>query len=66
MTTSNQCITTDYRPSEEIAFTVDQKSNPNPKVSGTAEAYFVCHIGHNFQISSQNTEAYWLILFNDP
>ena len=40
-------------PSEEIAFTVmyGQKSNPNPKVSGTAEAYFVCHIGHNFQIS---------------
>ena len=36
-------------PSEEIAFTVmyGQKSNPNPKVLGTAEAYFVCHIGQS-------------------
>ena len=29
----------------------DQKSNPNPKFLGTAEAHFVCHIGPNFQIS---------------
>ena len=28
-----------------------QKSNPNPKFLGTAKAYFVCHIGPNFQIS---------------
>jgi hypothetical protein len=25
-----------------------RKSNPNPKFLGTAEAYFVCHIGPNF------------------
>jgi hypothetical protein len=24
------------------------KSNPNPKFIGTAEAYFVCHIGPKF------------------
>ena len=28
-----------------------RKSNPNPKFLGTAEAYFVCHIGPKFQIS---------------
>jgi hypothetical protein len=28
-----------------------QKSNPNPKFIGMAEAYFVCHIGIEFQIS---------------
>ena len=28
-----------------------RKSNPNPKFLGTAEAYFVCHISPNFQIS---------------
>ena len=28
-----------------------RKSTPTPKILGTAEAYFVCHIGHNFQIS---------------
>jgi hypothetical protein len=28
-----------------------RKSNPNPKFLGTAEAYFVCHIGPSFQIS---------------
>ena len=27
-----------------------QKSNPNPKFFGTAEGYFVCRIGPNFQI----------------
>ena len=27
-----------------------QKFNPNPKFLGTAEAYFVCHIGPIFQI----------------
>ena len=30
---------------------VRKKSNPNPKFLGTSEAYFVCHIGPNFQIS---------------
>ena len=32
---------------EEIAFTSlhGRKFNPNPKFLGTAEAYFVCHIG---------------------
>ena len=38
-------------PKEEIAFTVRPKINPNPKFLGTAEAYFVCHIGPIFQIS---------------
>jgi hypothetical protein len=28
-----------------------RKFNPNSKFSGTAEAYFVCHIGPIFQIS---------------
>ena len=28
-----------------------RKSTPTPKFLGTAEAYFVCHIGPNFQIS---------------
>ena len=28
-----------------------QKLSPTPKFLGTAEAYFVCHIGPNFQIS---------------
>ena len=28
-----------------------QKSTPTPKFLGTAEAYFVCHISPNFQIS---------------
>ena len=28
-----------------------RKFNPNPKFLGTAEAYFVCHIGPIFQIS---------------
>ena len=40
-------------PGEEIAFIarLKIKSNPNPKFIGTAEAYFVCHIGPKFQIS---------------
>ena len=38
---------------EEISFTAWPKINsPNPKYFGTAEAYFVCHIDPNFQISS--------------
>ena len=28
-----------------------RKSTPNPKFLGTAEGYFVCHIGPNFHIS---------------
>ena len=28
-----------------------RKSTPTPKFLGTAKAYFVCHIGPNFQIS---------------
>ena len=38
-------------PNEEIAFTARPKFTPTPKFLGTAEAYFVCHIGPNFQIS---------------
>ena len=41
-------------PSEEIALTVRQKSNPNPKFSGTAEAFFVCHNGPKFQLVIQH------------
>jgi hypothetical protein len=29
----------------------DRKSTPTPKFLGTAKAYFVCHVGPNFQIS---------------
>ena len=28
-----------------------RKSTPTPKFLGTAKAYFVCHIGPNFQLS---------------
>ena len=45
------CKTTDYgRPVRKLPSLHSQKSNPNPKFLGTAEAYFVCHIGPNFQI----------------
>ena len=36
-------------PGEEIAFTARPKFTPTPKFLGTAEAYFVCHIGPSFQ-----------------
>ena len=43
---------TDYgRPVRKSPSLHGLKSNPNPKVLDTAEAYFVCHIGPNFQIS---------------
>ena len=43
---------TDYgRPVRKLPSLHGQKSTPNPKFLGTAEAYFVCHIGPNFQIS---------------
>ena len=38
-------------PGEEIAFTAWPKINSHSQILGTAEAYFVCHIGPNFQIS---------------
>ena len=40
-------------PGEEIALTAlhGRKSTHTPKFLGMAEAYFVCHIGPNFQIS---------------
>ena len=44
--------TTDYgHPVKKSPSLHGRKSNPNPKFLGTAEAYFVCHIGPNFQIS---------------
>ena len=44
-------ISTDYRhPVRKSPSLHSQKSNPNPKLLGTAEAYFVCHIGPKFQI----------------
>ena len=43
---------TDYgRPVRKSPSLHGQKSNPNPKFLGTDKAYFVCHIGPNFQIS---------------
>ena len=43
---------TDYgRPERKSPSLHDRKSTPTPKFLGTAEAYFVCHIGPNFQIS---------------
>ena len=43
---------TDYgRPVRKSPSLHDQKSTPTPNFLGTAEAYFVCHIGPNFQIS---------------
>ena len=37
---------TDYgRPERKQPSLHGQKFNPNPKFLGTAEAYFVCHIG---------------------
>ena len=38
-------------PGEEITFTARPKFTPTPRFFGTAEAYFVCHIGPNFQVS---------------
>ena len=44
--------TTDYgRPERKWSSLHGRKFNPNPKFLGTAEAYFVCHINPNFQIS---------------
>ena len=40
-----------WTPRAEIASTARPKLNPNPNFLGTAEAYFVCHIGPIFQIS---------------
>ena len=43
---------TDYgHPEAKYHSLHSRKFNPNPKCLGTAEAYFVCHIGPNFQIS---------------
>ena len=45
-------LCTDYgRPVRKSPSLHGRKSNPNPKFIGTAEAYFVCHIGPKFQIS---------------
>ena len=43
---------TDYaRPVRKSLSLHSRKSNPNPKFIGTAEAYFVWHIGPKFQVS---------------
>ena len=45
-------LSTDYgRPVKKLPSLQGRKSNPNPKFLGTAEAYFVFHIGPKFQIS---------------
>jgi hypothetical protein len=44
--------TTDYgRPVKKLPSLHGRKSTPTPKFLGTAEAYFVCNISPNFQIS---------------
>jgi hypothetical protein len=51
-TTHCMALLTDYgRPVRKSPWLQGRKSNPNPKFLGTAEAYFVCHIGPKFQIS---------------
>ena len=48
----NIALGTDYeRPLKKPPSLYGQKSNPNPKFIGMAEAYFVCHIGPKFQVS---------------
>ena len=45
-------IPTDYeRPVRKSPSLHGRKWNPDPKFLGTAEAYFVCHIGPKFRIS---------------
>ena len=45
-------LVTDYgRPVRKSPSLHDRKSTPTPKFLATAEAYFVCHIGPNFEIS---------------
>ena len=45
-------LTTDYRcPVDKSPSLHGQKSTPTPKILYTAKAYFVCHIGPNFQFS---------------
>ena len=45
-------ISTDYgRPVRKSPSLHGRKSTPTPKFLGTAEAYFVCHMSPNFQIS---------------
>ena len=45
-------LTTDYgRPVRKLPSLHGRKSNPNPNFIGKAEAYFVCRIGQNIQIS---------------
>ena len=44
-------VTVCERPVRKSPSLHGQKSTPTPKFLGTAEAYFVCHIGQNFQIS---------------
>jgi hypothetical protein len=49
---ANMDQNTDYgRPEKKLPTLHGRKFNPNPKFLGTAEAYFVCHIGLIFQIS---------------
>jgi len=46
------CMLTDYgHPVRKSPSLHGRKSNPNPKLLGTAEAYFISHIGPKSQIS---------------
>ena len=45
-------VSTDYgRPERKKPSLHGWKFTPTPKFLGTAKAYFVCHIGPNFQIT---------------
>ena len=53
-------LITDYgHPVRKSPSLHSQKSNPNPKFIGTAESYFVCHIGLKFQVSSLGVRSPW-------
>ena len=50
--TTHVAISTDYgRPVRKSTSLHVLESTPTPKFLGTAETYFVCHIGPNYQIS---------------
>ena len=55
MTPCTSLHNTDYgRPVRKSPSLHGRKFTPTPKFLGTAKAYFVCHIGPNFQISLIN------------
>ena len=51
-----------HTPSEEIPSLHGRKSTPTPKFLGAAKAYFVCHIGPNFQLSLIYAVELWILV----